>query len=590
MSNSTKIKNLRELMGQYELDGWLVPRADEHQGEYVAPYAERLYWSSGFDGSAGMAIILADKAAVFVDGRYTLQARNQVDASLFEIVHTADVSAGEWLAKNAVGKVIGFDPWLHTENEIKRYQQACAGAGTEFVALEGNLIDDVWLDQPGMPVDAAFAYGPRFAGLSSSEKREKLGQGMSSQGVDAAVLSNLDSIAWLLNIRGTDIPCTPVVLAFAVLHSDGAVDLFIDSAKVDDKLQEYLGADVHLHPYDGFEEYAPALKDKRVAYDPKTGPIQIRQTLEEVMAEVVPSDDVCLLPKACKNEVELNGMRVAHKRDGAALVEFLVWLYDRVQNHKVSELEASQQLYASREAKEHFRGVSFETISGAGPNGAIVHYRVTPESDRGIDPHEVYLLDSGGQYLDGTTDVTRTMVFNKPTAEQKDRFTRVLKGHIAIATAIFPKGTTGAALDVLARKSLWDAELDYQHGTGHGVGCYLCVHEGPQRIAKGMSLDVPLRPGMVISNEPGYYKEGEYGIRIESLVIVREHSPGFMCFETITCAPICRDLVDVSLLNDVEKTWFNEYHQWVAKTLPSYMQPELKRQVKDWLDKQTAAL
>lgn len=587
MSNQERVKNLRDLLDKYQLDGWLVPRADEHQGEYVAPYAERLSWISGFDGSAGLAIIMRDKAALFVDGRYTLQARNQVDTSLYEIVHIADETPAEWLAENAAGKSIGFDPWLHTESEIQRYVNGSAGLATKFAAMDSNLIDEAWRDRPGMPQDGAIAYGEKFAGQSSSSKREALGQKMKENGIDAAVVSNLDSIAWLLNIRGHDIPCTPVVLSYAVLHSNGKVDLFMDQAKLNDELKNHLGEGVRLHPYDGFDQYASSLKGMGVLYDPKTGPIQIRQALDEVGAKVIRGDDVCLWPKACKNEVELNGMREAHKRDGAALVEFLTWLYDRVRNHKISELEASQQLREFRSQKENFRGVSFETISGAGPNGAIVHYRVTPESDRGIDPHEVYLLDSGGQYLDGTTDVTRTMVFNPASAEQKDRFTRVLKGHIALAMAKFPKGTTGAALDVLARKSLWDIGLDYQHGTGHGVGCFLNVHEGPQRIAKAMAMDVPLRPGMVISNEPGYYKEGEYGIRIESLVVVKEEKDNFLSFETITCAPICRDLIDVKLLTEDERKWLDDYHQWVYKTLPAYIQPELKDQVMPWLEEQT---
>lgn len=590
MSSTEKLKSLRNLLGQYELDGWLVPRADDHQGEYVAPYAERLRWMTGFDGSAGMAIVLKDRAALFVDGRYTLQAKKQVDTQLFEVIHILDRTAGEWLAQNAAGKSIGFDPWLHTENEIQRYQQACAGLGTEFVAMDGNLVDDIWPDQPMMPTDPVLVYEDSFAGLTSQEKRHRLGQGMQLHGMDAAVLSNLDSIAWLLNVRGSDIPCTPVVLSFAVLHQDGEVDWFVDSSKIDAQVKAHLGLNVHFHPYDGFAAVAECFKGKRVLYDPKTGPIEMKQALLAAGAEVVNGDDVCLLHKACKNEVELNGTREAHKRDGAALVEFMAWLHKQMKTETVTELGASDQLRKFREAKPHFKGLSFETISGAGPNGAIIHYRVTPETDRVIDPHEVYLLDSGAQYLDGTTDVTRTMVFNEPTPEQKDRFTRVLKGHIALAMARFPKGTTGSALDVLARASLWQAGLDYQHGTGHGVGSYLCVHEGPQRIAKGMANDVHLRPGMIISNEPGYYKEGEYGIRIESLVIVRERTPEFFEFETITCAPICRQLIDASMLTPEERDWLNAYHSWVYETLPAYMEPELAATTTAWLREQTLPL
>jgi Xaa-Pro aminopeptidase len=590
MSNLIKLTKLRNLLAEQELDGWLVPRSDEHQGEYVAPYAERLAWVSGFDGSAGMAIILKDKAAVFVDGRYTLQAKNQVDGSLFEIVPTADVSPGQWLAQNAAGLTIGFDPWLHTESEIQRYEQASHGLGIELAAMEGNLIDDAWDDQPGMPEAPAVVHDERYAGESSASKRKKLVDTMKARNIDAAMVTNLDAIAWLLNIRGTDIPCTPVVLSFAILHADASVDFFVDALKLDSHVEQHLGSDVRIHGYHEFLNFTDGLNGKRVLCDPKTAPIQVRANMESVGAEVVRGDDICLLPKACKNETELNGMRNAHMRDGAALSEFIVWLTNQLKTQKVTELEASDKLRTFRERKDLFKGLSFDTISGAGPNGAIVHYRVTPQSSRTIDPAEIYLLDSGGQYLDGTTDVTRTLAFNGPTAEQKDRFTRVLKGHIAVATAVFPKGTTGAQLDTLARRPLWDVGLDYQHGTGHGVGCYLCVHEGPQRIAKGMALDAPLRAGMVISNEPGYYKEGEYGIRIESLVIVKDFKDGFLCFETITLTPICRALIDVSLLTESEKAWLNAYHARVRETLPKFVHADMANEVNTWLAEQTAAI
>jgi Xaa-Pro aminopeptidase len=356
------------------------------------------------------------------------------------------------------------------------------------------------------------------------------------------------------------------------------------------KLSDKLSSDVRMHDYEDFQNFQESLSGMRVLYDPKTGPIQIRHNLELVAAEVVRGDDVCMLSKACKNETELNGMRQAHIRDGAALTEFMAWLSDRVHSNKVTELEVSDRLREFRARKDLFKGLSFDTISGAGPNGAIVHYRVTAKSSRTLNPDEIFLLDSGGQYLDGTTDVTRTLAFNQPTAEQKDRFTRVLKGHIAIATAIFPKGTTGAQLDAFARRPLWDIGLDYQHGTGHGVGCYLCVHEGPQRIAKGLAMDVPLRPGMILSNEPGFYKEGEYGIRIESLVIVKEYNDSFLCFETITMAPICRALIDVSLLTEAEKAWLNGYHKDVREKLSAHVKADVAANVNEWLESQTAAL
>ncbi|MBP6985435.1 MAG: aminopeptidase P family protein [Alphaproteobacteria bacterium] len=586
MSNQTRLAALRDLMQTCELDAWLVPRSDEHQGEYVAPYAERLRWSTGFDGSAGMAIIMSQKAAIFVDGRYTLQARKQVDLDLFEVVHTADISVGQWMAKHTSGMMVGFDPWLHTESEIDRYKQACAGLGVQFVAMEGNLIDDVWHDQPEMPLDPILIYEDLFAGESRAAKCMRLGMELMARKIDAAVITSLDSIAWLLNIRGRDIPCTPVALAYAILYANGKVDLFTHP----DKLKEKLGSDVRLYPYKNFMEAPVDLKNRRVLYDPKTSPIQVRVNLDTVGAQVVTGDDICLMAKACKNSVELEGMRKSHVRDGAALTEFLSWATDRLQKGALSELQASDALRGFREKKDHFQGLSFETIAGSGPNGAIIHYRVTPESDRLLRTDELFLLDSGAQYLDGTTDVTRTVAFSKPTPEQKDRFTRVLKGHIAIATAVFPIGTTGGQLDVLARKSLWSVGLDYQHGTGHGVGSYLCVHEGPQRIAKGLVTDVALRPGMILSNEPGYYKEGEYGIRIESLIIVRPHSEGFLRFETITMAPICLDLVDVDLLTDEEKEWLNAYHREVWEKLMPMLDPSHSPHVQTWLEKQTVAV
>lgn len=586
MSNIDKLTHLRKLIASSELDGWLVPRSDEHQGEYVAPYAERLFWATGFDGSAGMAIILKDKAAIFVDGRYTLQAKKQVDAGLFEVVHSADVTPGQWLAKNAAGMEIGFDPWLHTEAEINRYQQACQGLDIELVAIDGNLIDDAWLDQPEMPLDPILAYDEALAGESRAAKCLRLGMELMSKKVDAAIITSLDSIAWLLNIRGSDIPCTPVALAYAILYSNGKVDLFIDSLKAHEKM----GSDVRIYEYKDFLEEPEDLRGRRVLYDPRTAPIQVCHQLESAGAEVVRGDDICLMAKACKNKVELEGMRKCHVRDGAALTEFMTWVTDRVQKGTLTELEASQKLLTFREKKDHFRGLSFETISGSGPNGAIIHYRVTPESSRSLDKNEIYLLDSGGQYLDGTTDVTRTLAFSEPTNEQKDRFTRVLRGHIAIATAVFPEGTTGGQLDILARRALWEIGLDYQHGTGHGVGSYLCVHEGPQRIAKGLVHDVALRPGMILSNEPGFYKEGEYGIRIESLIIVRPHNKGFLCFETITMAPICLALVDLHLLNRKEKAWLNAYHAEVKEKLMPVLDSSDSPHVKAWLEAQTQAV
>lgn len=586
-----KVDKLRQLLKEGRIDGWLIPRSDEHQGEYVAAYADRLAWLTGFTGSAGMAIVLKDKAAILVDGRYTLQARNQVDTSLFEVVFTGEKSPGQWLAENAAGYHIGFDPWLHTEAEIQRYQIASKGLKTEFTAIEGNLIDDIWDDQPAMPKDPAVIFPNSFAGESSQEKRQRLSKGLKEEGVDAAILTNLDSISWLLNIRGSDVPCMPLVLSFATLHADGSVDLFVDRDKISKEVETYLSSDVRLHSYEKFAFYLDEFAKKRVTFDPKTAPIQVWYGLKTAEAELVRANDVCLLPKACKNSTELNGMRACHIRDGAALTKFLCWVSKNVHQGNVSELDAVDKLYSFRQQVEHFKGQSFDTISGAGSNGAIIHYRVTPGTNRPIKPEDIYLSDSGGQYLDGTTDVTRTVAFQTPTEEQRDRFTRVLKGHIAMATAIFPAGTSGAQLDTLARQFLWQQGLDYQHGTGHGVGHYLCVHEGPQRIAKGLAVDIPLRSGMVVSNEPGYYKEGEYGIRIENLVIVTEVNikgaeSKMLGFETITMAPICHALIKVGLLTETEKEWLNAYHKQVREALS----PLLDAETKEWLNVETTTV
>jgi Xaa-Pro aminopeptidase len=582
---------VRAELAHRSLAGFIVPRGDEHQGEYVPPRAERLRWLTGFTGSAGVAVVLADKAAIFVDGRYTLQARDQVDGALFEIHHLIESPATAWLAKHlAKGSALGYDPWLHTPAERERYAAAAAKAGPRLVPCEVNPIDAVWADQPAPPISPMVPHLVEYAGKAASEKRAELAATLNADGIDAAVLTAPDSIAWLLNIRGGDVPHTPLPLGFAIAHADGTVELFCDPRKLAPGLAAHLGNAVMVKPR---EALAPALDGlghakKRTLADPNSAAAFVFDRLEGAGASVVRAADPCALPKACKNEIELKGARAAHRRDGAALTHFLAWIKGRAENGGVTELGAAQHLYELRRKGELFRDLSFTTITGSGPNGAIVHYRATEATNRRLGRGELFLVDSGGQYLDGTTDVTRTLAIGAPSDEMRERFTRVLKGHIALAATRFPEGTTGSQLDALARHALWQAGLDFDHGTGHGVGSYLGVHEGPHRISK-IPNTVALRPGMIVSNEPGYYKTGAYGIRIENLVAVTA-SDGvaaaerkMLGFETLTLAPIDRDLVDPGLMTREEIAWLDAYHARVRDVLTPLVDAETGR----WLESAT---
>src|SRR6185437_832662 len=523
------------------LAGFIVPRADEHQGEYVPANAQRLAWLTGFTGSAGLAIVLADRAAIFVDGRYTLQVRGEVPAALFEYRHLTEQPAAEWIAATlGAGQALGYDPWLHTVGEVERYEAAAAKAGGSLVAVADNPVDAIWHDRPPSPLAPVVAHELRFAGKPAAEKRHEIAAAMIASGVDAAVLTAPDSIAWLLNIRGGDVPRTPLPLSFAILGSDASVELFVARCKLAAGLENHLGNEVAVQPPG---QFGPALDrlgaaGKRVQVDPGSAAAWIFARLGAAGAPIRRAADPCQLPKARKNAVELAGTRTAHRRDGAALTRFLAWLAREAPSGRLGEIAAADRLAAIRGEGENFRDLSFDTISGAGANGAIVHYRASPQSEKRLAPGELYLLDSGAQYLDGTTDVTRTIAIGTPSEEARDRFTRVLKGHIALATCRFPAGTTGSQIDVLARHALWQAGLDFDHGTGHGVGSYLNVHEGPQRISKAPNAQA-LLPGMIVSNEPGYYKTGAYGIRIENLVIVTPCAEiagaerEMLCFETL---------------------------------------------------------
>ena len=589
--SAVRVAALRGLLAQDGLQGFAIPRADEHQGEYVPPHAERLAWLTGFTGSAGMAIVLAQQAAIFVDGRYTLQVGDQIDPAVFEVRHIADQPASDWLRESlSGGGQLGYDPWLHTAQGAARLRTACEAVGAELVPVPKNPIDRLWQDRPGRP-DAPFEiHPPELAGETSADKRSALAEKLAARGVEAAVLTLPDSIAWLLNIRGRDVPRTPFPLSFAILRNDGGVSLFAPAGKVDGALAQHLGDSVAVESPNVFEAALAGVAGRKVLADPATAADRIFQVLAAAGALVERDADPCQLPKACKNPVELEGARNAHRRDGAALTRFLAWLAREAPGGGVDELAAADRLERYRRDSNLLRDLSFDTISGAGPNGAIVHYRVTPETNRKLAPGTLYLVDSGGQYPDGTTDVTRTVAIGAPTAEMRRRFTLVLKGHIALARARFPAGTTGSQLDTLARMALWADGLDYDHGTGHGVGSYLSVHEGPQRISKAPN-SIALQPGMIVSNEPGYYRTGQYGIRIENLVAVRDLDMDgaerpMLGFETLTLAPIDRTLIDRDLLTAEEVAWVDGYHARVRERIGPLVDPETAA----WLDEATRPL
>jgi Xaa-Pro aminopeptidase len=591
---ATRVESLRAELKRAGLAGFLVPRADEYQGEYVSPRAERLRWLTGFTGSAGLAVVLAETAAIFVDGRYTLQVRDQVPKDLFEYHHITESPPTEWLQRRLKpGDRLGYDPWLHTIEGAERLGAACGKAGAELHACSQNLVDAIWADQPPPPLAPVFPHGLEYAGRAAADKHREVAAALDRNRVDAAVLTAPDSIAWLLNIRGGDVTHTPLPLSFALLHRDATVDLFIDARKLGPGLREHLGHDVRVAEPGALGATLDRLgaAGRVVQIDPASGAAWIFQRLQAAGARLVRAPDPCALPKACKNEVELAGARAVHRRDGAALCRFLAWLAREAPTGKLTEMSAAQRLDAFRAAEALFRDVSFPTISGAGPNGAIVHYRATLATDRRLEPGILYLVDSGGQYLDGTTDVTRTVALGAPTAEQRDRFTRVLQGHIALARTRFPAGTTGSQLDAFARRPLWDGGLDYDHGTGHGVGSYLGVHEGPQRITK-VGNSIALKPGMIVSNEPGYYKSGEYGIRIESLVVVApvptppEGEGEWLGFETLTLAPIDLALVERRRLTAKELAWLDAYHARVGEMIT----PLVDAETAAWLRDATQAL
>jgi len=576
-SYADRLQALRDQLKRDRLDGFVVPLTDEHMSEYVGAYAQRLAWLTGFQGSAGSAVVLPASAAIFTDGRYTLQVRQQVDASHWDYVSVPQTSIADWLAANAPeGGRIGYDPWLHTSSWVAQARKSLAERGAELVAVDANPIDAIWPDKP-QPSDAKLAVqDDDAAGKSAAAKRADVADWLSQRKADAVVLSALDSIAWAFNVRGTDVSHTPVALAYAIVHADATADLYVAPEKLTDAVHQHLGNAVRIHDRAAFAPALKGLAGKRVAVDPERAVAAIFEALETGGAKVLSLRDPIVLAKALKNPAEIAGHKAAQLRDGAALVRFLRWIETEAPKGQLTEIAASDRLQAFREETGVLKDLSFDTISATGAHGASPHYKATPESDARIEVGQLYLVDSGGQYTDGTTDVTRVIPVGPPTAEMRDRFTRVLKGHIAIATAVFPEGTSGGQIDGFARRPLWEVGCDYAHGTGHGVGAYLSVHEGPQRIAApnypGGGPAEPLRAGMFLSNEPGYYKAGEYGIRIENLVLVEPRDvPGgdlkMLGFETLTFAPIERDLIEPSLLTEAERAWLNAYHAQVVEKI-----------------------
>lgn len=591
-TDPNRIATFRKELKRRDLDGFIVPKADEHQGEFVARRSERLQWLTGFSGSAGSAIVMRNRtAAVFVDGRYTLQVKKQVDGKLFDYVQTAEQSHADWIRHNvSSGMRFGFDPWLHTDASRRRLKSACEDVGATLIATSDNPVDLIWKTQPVAPISPMVPHAQKYAGERAGKKRAAIVDALKNKGLDAVVLTTPDSIAWLLNIRGRDVPCTPLSLSFAIVHQSGGIELFTDPLKLTAETEAHFGQEVIVLEWEALTPELGHLgtRGARVGVDLNMAPAKIATALKDGGASVISMSDLTASPKAEKNTTEQKGTRSAHLRDGIALAKFLCWLDKEAGKGRLTEWDVGEKIDGLRTELDLHRGPSFSTIAGFGANGAIVHYRAEKKKAAKIKKGSLLLVDSGGQYLDGTTDVTRTIAIGKPTAEMRDRYTRVLKGHIDLARAVFPEGTSGSQIDALARKPLWDIGLDYDHGTGHGVGSYLGVHEGPQRISKYPS-DVPLRPGMIISNEPGYYKTRAFGIRIENLVMVKSVKIGkgaerrLLGFESLTCAPYDLRLIDPKLLTKTQISWINEYHAWVKKSLSGNLDSATKK----WLTSAT---
>ncbi len=586
-----KLHSLRHIFKQQKLNGFIVPRQDEFQGEYVAPYAERLRWLTGFAGSWGTAIVLDKKAAIFVDGRYTTQVQEQVPDKAILKKHLVDEPPVQWVKEELKkGQALGYDPMLLTVAEARRYRQACTEVGAKLVAVKTNLIDLIWTDKPARSQKPLFVQPEKFTGKAAKDKLKDIATGLKKAGHDAVFLAEPSSVAWLFNLRGSDVAYTPVVLAYALVHAKGKAELFIEKSRVPKEVSDALRGIADVYPPDELAARLKKLARRKVMLDESSAPDFVRVTLEAAKAQVIAGVDPCTMPKAQKNEVERQGARDAQRRDGAALSGFLNWFASEAPKGGLDEAASAEKLKEFRTATNMLEDLSFPSISAAGPHAAIPHYYLSEASNLPVKLNEIYLIDSGAQYRDGTTDVTRTVIVGTPTPEMKDRFTRVLKGMIGISRLRFPEGTTGAHIDAIARASLWSAGLDFDHGTGHGVGSFLSVHEGPARISK--ASHVVLKPGMILSNEPGYYKPGHYGIRIENLLLIKEPEEiaggerKMMAFETLTWAPIDRHLIDVNLLSPDEKQWLNDYHAIVIEKLS----PMMSSDALGWLKEACAPL
>lgn len=582
---------LREELERRGLDGLLIPHEDEYNNEYLPAHNERLMWATGFTGSAGAACVLRDRAVMFTDGRYTLQVRAQVDGELFAYARLEN-GVAKWLRANLkAGERIGYDPRLHSPKAVTSIRMAVQGADATLVSLDINPIDTVWADRPTPPRGEVVIQPDNLAGRSHAEKRSEIGKAIAHAKADAAMITAPASLAWLLNLRGSDVRCTPLMLGNAVIHADGQVTLYTDPDKITDNIRDHLGNEVSVVDDTRLVDDLADLSGQTVIVDPATSSAWHSQSLEDAGATVLAQPDPIALPKAKKSPAELRGTEAAHRRDAVPLIRFLHWLDTEAQSGTFDEIDAAVKLETFRQATGQLKDLSFESISGAGPNGAVVHYRVNTDTTLPLKRGTLFLIDSGAQYVDGTTDVTRTVPIGEPTQEMRERYTLVLQGHIALATVRFPKGTTGSNLDALARHPLWQAGLDYDHGTGHGVGVFLGVHEGPQRISKTPN-NIALETGMIVSNEPGYYKEGEYGIRIENLQYVtpaEDISGGerpMHGFHTLTLAPLHRSLIDTDMLTRDERRYVDEYHARVLREIGT----ELDSDVAEWLKQACAQL
>ena len=589
---TARLAALREELLRRKLSGFVVPRADQQQNEYVAPSEERLAWLTGFTGSAGLAIVLAHEAAIFVDGRYTLQAAKQVDAKAWSVEPLVDPSPETWLGRHlSAGDRLGFDPWLHTTAAAERLAAACATAGAELIAVDGNPVDSVWTERPPAPLGPVAIHGPQFSGEAETDKLRRIRIEIIRLGVDALVLSDSHAVAWTFNIRGADVSHTPLPLSYALVPKDGRPIVFIDHRKLSNSARDHLEQSAEVAEPEALtgELTRLAQRGASIALDSATAADALTRLIGAAGGKAVRGSDPVSLLKAVKNATEIEGTRTAHRRDAVALARFLAWIDREAPSGALTEIDAVEALESFRRDTGALKDVSFPTIAGTGPNGAIVHYRVTRKSNRRIASGDLLLIDSGAQYQDGTTDVTRTIPIGAPTAEMRDRFTRVLRGHLAIARAVFPDGTTGAQLDTLARQFLWQAGVDFEHGTGHGVGSYLSVHEGPARISNLGTT--PLRRGMILSNEPGYYKTDGFGIRIENLeLVVGAEIAGaekpLNALETLTLAPIDRRLIDLDMISVDERHWLDAYHARVHREVRPHLDPATQL----WLDAATAPL